>query len=120
MRRPQFRLRSLFIVAVAIALECLFGHTFSSEESSTMYQIASFACLLIGSFMTCPALAADPLVVDLGRAFLLETSASRVRRKPKFTISADHRGTDEAITNVTDPTITIYQPAKVKSTERRC
>jgi acetyl esterase/lipase len=87
-----------------------------SKETPTMNRIASAVTLLIGSLVTCTAFAADPLVVDLwpgkapGDVGISGQESSRVYQ------SALIGAPTKLITNVTRPTLTIYQPAKEKNT----
>jgi acetyl esterase/lipase len=80
-----------------------------------MNRIALAASLLCGFFVTCTAFAAEPLVVDLwpaktpGDAGIKGQESSRIHPSPIV-------GPTRLITNVTRPTLTIYQPAKDKNT----
>ena len=75
-----------------------------------MHRIAFAAALLVGSLVTIPAFAADPLAVDLwpgkvpGDIGIKGQEASRIHQSPLF-------GPTRLITNVTRPTLTIYRPA---------
>jgi acetyl esterase/lipase len=81
-----------------------------------MSRIASAAALLAGVFVTCAALAADPLVVDLwpgetpGDPGIDGEEHSRIYESPIL------GGPTRLITNVTRPTLTIYQPAEESNT----
>lgn len=74
-----------------------------------------FASLLITLIAALPALAGEPLVVDLwpgkpaGDVGLPEAETTRIYQSPIV-------GPTKLITNVTKPTLTIYQPAKDKNT----
>jgi acetyl esterase/lipase len=80
-----------------------------------MNRIAFAIPLLIGVFLTCTGFAADPLVVDLwpgkapGDVGINGQENSRIHPSPIV-------GPTKLITNVTKPTLTIYQPAKDKNT----
>ena len=76
----------------------------------------TFACsLLVGFLVTWTAFAADPLVVDLwpgktpGDVGISGEEKSRIHQSPLV-------GPTRLITNVTKPTLTIYQPAKEMNT----
>ena len=76
-----------------------------------MHRIALAVSLLVGVFVTIPAFAAEPLVVDLwpgkapGDVGIKGQETSRIHQSPLV-------GPTKLITNVTKPTLTIYQPAK--------
>src|SRR5437773_10872034 len=80
-----------------------------------MNRIAFASSLLIGVFLACPGFASDPLVVDLwpgkvpGDVGINGQEASRIHQSPIV-------GPTKLITNVTKPTLTIYQPAKNENT----
>jgi len=80
-----------------------------------MRRIASAVSLLIGLFVTVPAFAAEPLVVDLwpgktpGDVGIKGQETSRIHQSPLV-------GPTKLITNVSKPTLTIYQPARDKNT----
>ena len=80
-----------------------------------MNRIAFASSLLIGVFLACPGFASDPLVVDLwpgkvpGDVGINGQESSRIHPSPIV-------GPTKLITNVTKPTLTIYQPAKDKNT----
>jgi acetyl esterase/lipase len=71
--------------------------------------------LLVSVFVTIPAFAAEPLVVDLwpgktpGDVGIDGRETSRIHQSPIV-------GPTKLITNVTKPTLTIYQPAADKNT----
>jgi len=71
--------------------------------------------LLVGLFVTVPAFAAQPLVVELwpgktpGDVGISGQETSRIHQSPIV-------GPTKLITNVTKPTLTIYQPARDKNT----
>jgi len=80
-----------------------------------MRRITSAVSLLIGLFVTVPAFAAEPLVVDLwpgktpGDAGIKGQETSRIHPSPLV-------GPTKLITNVSKPALTIYQPAREKNT----
>lgn len=80
-----------------------------------MHRIAFSICLLAGILATCAAFAADPLVVELwpgktpGDVGIQGEENSRTYRSQLIA------GPTRLITNVTKPTLTIYQPAKDKN-----
>ena len=80
-----------------------------------MHRIAFAVSLLVGLFVTIPAFAAEPLVVDLwpgktpGDVGIKGQETSRIHQSPLV-------GPTKLITNVTKPTLTIYQPARDKNT----
>src|SRR6266498_3246987 len=80
---------------------------------STMNRIASAASLILCAFAARILFADDPLVVDLwpgkapGDAGISGQEKSRIHDSPIV-------GPTKLITNVTRPTLTIYQPAKDK------
>ncbi len=80
-----------------------------------MRRIASAASLLIGLFVTVPAFAAEPLVVDLwpgktpGDVGIKGQEISRLRQSPLV-------GPTKVITNVTKPTLTVYRSSWEKNT----
>jgi acetyl esterase/lipase len=80
-----------------------------------VHRIAIAVSLLAGLFATSPAFAAEPLVVDLwpgktpGDAGINGQETSRIHPSPIV-------GPTKLITNVTRPTLTIYQPARDKNT----
>ena len=79
-----------------------------------MPQIA-FAVSLVGAFAALTAFAAEPLVIDVwpgktpGDVGINGQETSRIHPSPLV-------GPTKLITNVTKPTLTIYQPAKDKNT----
>jgi acetyl esterase/lipase len=81
-----------------------------------MNRVTSAVCVLIGIFLTHPAFASDPVVVDLwpGKApqdvGIDGAESSRMYESPIL------GGPTKLITNVTKPTLTIYRPAKEKNT----
>jgi acetyl esterase/lipase len=82
----------------------------------TMKRMALIVCLLLGaSWGTSPTLAADPLVVELwpgkppGDADINGQETSRIHDSPIV-------GPTKLITNVTQPTLTIYPPDEDKNT----
>jgi hypothetical protein len=78
-----------------------------------MNQIVFTVYLLIGAFLACKGFAADPREVDLwpgktpGDVGINGQENSRIHPSPIV-------GPTKLITNVTKPTLTIYQPAKDK------
>jgi acetyl esterase/lipase len=84
-------------------------------ETSTMYRIAQAVMLLVGVIVTTTAFAAEPVVVDLwpgktpGDVGVSGRETSRIHQSPIV-------GPTRLITNVTKPTLTIYQPAREKNT----
>ena len=84
-----------------------------------MHKVAFTASLLLGSFVMIPARAAKPLIVDLwpgkvpGDVGIDAKETSRIHQSPLV-------GPTKLITNVTKPTLTVYQPAREKNTARRC
>ena len=70
---------------------------------------------VFGLFLTVPALAADPVVIELwpgktpGDVGIQGHENSRIHQSPLV-------GPTKLITNVTKPTLTIYSPAKGKNT----
>jgi acetyl esterase/lipase len=80
-----------------------------------MNRIVFAISLLIGVFLACTGFAADPLVADLwpgkapGDIGINGQENSRIHPSPIV-------GPTKLITNVTKPTLTIYQPAKDKNT----
>ena len=77
----------------------------------------SAVALLMGLVAACPALAAEPQVVELwpgktpGDVGIAGQEESRIYQSPIL------GGPTKLITNVTRPTLTIYQPAKEKNTK---
>jgi len=71
--------------------------------------------MFIGLFLTVPAIAAEPLVVNLwpgktpGDVGIKGQETSRIHQSPLV-------GPTKLITNVSKPTLTIYEPAKDKNT----
>jgi acetyl esterase/lipase len=82
----------------------------------SMNRIAFAVLLLIGIFASCIAPAAEPLVVDLwpgkapGDVGIPGQESSRIHNSPLV-------GPTRLITNVTKPTLTIYQPPQDKNTK---
>ena len=80
-----------------------------------MCRIACTVSLLAGVFVAIPTHAAEPLVVDLwpgktpGDVGIKGQETSRIHQSPLV-------GPTKLITNVTKPTLTIYQPARDKNT----
>jgi acetyl esterase/lipase len=80
-----------------------------------VHRIAFAIVLLSGSFVTIPAYTAEPLVVDLwpgkvpGDVGIKGQETSRIHQSPLV-------GPTKLITNVTKPTLTIYQPVREKNT----
>ncbi|HKI19029.1 MAG TPA: alpha/beta hydrolase [Isosphaeraceae bacterium] len=80
-----------------------------------MHRIAFALSLLVGLFVSIPAFAAEPLVVDLwpgktpADVGIKGQETSRIHQSPLV-------GPTKLITNVTKPTITIYKPAWDKNT----
>lgn len=87
----------------------------SRKRTFTMNRIAYSVCLLAGFFVTAMAFAADPQVVDLwpgkvpGDVGIDGRENSRIYESPIV-------GPTKLITNVTKPTLTLYQPPKDKNT----
>jgi acetyl esterase/lipase len=75
----------------------------------------AFASVLVGWLMTSPVVAGEPLVVDLwpgktpGDVGINGQETSRIHQSPLV-------GPTKLITNVTKPTLTIYQPPKGNNT----
>jgi acetyl esterase/lipase len=80
-----------------------------------VHRIACAVALLVGLFVTIPADAAEPLVIDLwpgkppGDVGIKGQETSRIHPSPLV-------GPTKLITNVTRPTLTIYQPARDRNT----
>jgi acetyl esterase/lipase len=80
-----------------------------------MYRIACTVSLLAGVFMAIPTHAAEPLVVELwpgktpGDIGINGRETSRIHQSPLV-------GPTKLITNVSKPTLTIYQPARDRNT----
>ena len=80
-----------------------------------MHRIVFAIVLLTGWFVAIPAYTAEPLVVDLwpgkvpGDVGIKGQETSRIHQSPLV-------GPTKLITNVTKPTLTIYQPAREKNT----
>jgi len=80
-----------------------------------VHRIAFVVSLLAGVCAAIPAFAAEPLVVDVwpgkapGDVGIKGEETSRIHQSPLV-------GPTKLITNVTRPTLTIYQPAKDKNT----
>jgi acetyl esterase/lipase len=80
-----------------------------------MIRIPLAAPLLVGLLTTIPAIASEPIVVDLwpgktpGDVGIKGQETSRIHQSPLV-------GPTKLITNVTKPTLTIYQPPKEKNT----
>jgi acetyl esterase/lipase len=80
-----------------------------------MHRFANAVSLIVVSFMTFPAFAGEPLVVDLwpgkvpGDVGIKGQETSRIHKSPIV-------GPTKLITNVTRPTLTVYLPAKDKNT----
>jgi acetyl esterase/lipase len=80
-----------------------------------MHRIARVVAPLVGLFMTIPACAADPLVIDLwpgkvpGDVGISRPETSRIHRSPLV-------GPTRLITNVSKPTLTIYRPDPARNT----
>jgi acetyl esterase/lipase len=80
-----------------------------------VHRIAFAIVLLTGWFVAIPAYTAEPLVVDLwpgkvpGDVGIKGQETSRIHQSPLV-------GPTKLITNVTKPTLTIYQPAREKNT----
>src|SRR6059058_5509847 len=80
-----------------------------------MNRITSTVLLILCAFVTCTSFAANPLVVDLwpgktpGDVGINGQEVSRIHQSPIV-------GPTKLITNVTKPTLTIYQPAKNENT----
>jgi acetyl esterase/lipase len=80
-----------------------------------MHRFTFAVLLLVGSLVTVPAFAAEPLVVDLwpgkvpGDVGIKGQETSRIHQSPLV-------GPTRLITNVTRPTLTIYRPAADKNT----
>jgi acetyl esterase/lipase len=95
------------------ALDCAAPST--SKGTSTMRRIAFAPSLLVGLIVTLPAIAAEPLVIDVwpgktpGDVGINGQETSRIHKSPLV-------GPTKLITNVTKPTLTIYQPARDKNT----
>jgi acetyl esterase/lipase len=80
-----------------------------------MHRFALAISLLVGSFVTIPAFAGEPLVVDLwpgktpGDVGIKGQETSRIHQSPLV-------GPTKLITNVTRPTLTVYRPDADKNT----
>ncbi len=80
-----------------------------------MKNIPSIAFWIAGLFVSCAAIAADPLVIDLwpgkppGDLPVRGAEKAYLHTSPKY-------GTSLLITNVTRPTLTVYLPAKDRNT----
>jgi acetyl esterase/lipase len=80
-----------------------------------MHRVAWTVFLLVGGLVAVPASAAEPLVVDLWPGKTPEDvgiagqETSRIHQSPLV-------GPTKLITNVTRPTLTIYQPARDRNT----
>src|SRR5437762_4432105 len=80
-----------------------------------MNRITSTVLLILCAFVTCTSFAANPLVVDLwpgktpGDVGINGQEVSRIHQSPIV-------GPTKLITNVTKPTLTIYQPTKNENT----
>ena len=80
-----------------------------------MRRIAFAVSMLVGGFVSIPVFAAEPLVVDLwpgktpGDVGIKGQETSRIHQSPLV-------GPTKLITNVSKPTLTIYQPARDKNT----
>lgn len=80
-----------------------------------MHRTAFAVALFFGSFMPTPAIAAEPLVVDLwpgkvpGDVGIRGQETSRVHQSPLV-------GPTRLITNVTRPTLTVYRPDPGRNT----
>src|SRR5438876_12035040 len=80
-----------------------------------MNRITCAVLLILCAFVTCASFAADPLVVDLwpgktpGDVGINGQEVSRIHQSPIV-------GPTKLITNVTKPTLTIYQPANNENT----
>jgi acetyl esterase/lipase len=84
-------------------------------EASSVHRIAYVVSSLIVLFAPIPALAAEPLVIDVwpgktpGDVGIKGQETSRIHQSPLV-------GPTKLITNVTKPTLTIYQPPKAMNT----
>jgi acetyl esterase/lipase len=89
--------------------------TIDPEETAAVRTIAFLASLLAGLFSSAVTFADEPLVVDVwpgktpGDAGISGKETSRIHQSPLV-------GPTRLITNVTKPTLTIYQPAREKNT----
>ena len=81
-----------------------------------MNRIASAVSLFVGVFATCTTFAADPLVVDLWPGKTPQDVGINDQESSRIYQSSIIGGPTKLITNVTKPTLTIYQPAKDKNT----
>jgi acetyl esterase/lipase len=83
-------------------------------ETSAVHRMTFIVLLLVGLFVTAPAFSGEPLVVELwpgktpGDAGIKGAETSRIHQSPLV-------GPTKLITNVTKPTLTIYQPAREKN-----
>jgi acetyl esterase/lipase len=81
-----------------------------------VHRMTFIVLLLVGLFVTAPAFSGEPLVVELwpgktpGDAGIKGAETSRIHQSPLV-------GPTKLITNVTKPTLTIYQPARGKNTQ---
>jgi len=78
-------------------------------------RIASAIVVFIVVFATCPAFAGDPLVVDLWPGKSPQDVGISGQESSRIYESPILGGPTKLITNVTKPTLTIYQPAKDKN-----
>ena len=81
-----------------------------------MKRIVAAVPLLAGLLVTIPALAGEPLVVDLWPGKAAGRRRHQRRRRPAGSITRRSSGPTKLITNVTKPTLTIYRPAPEKNT----
>jgi acetyl esterase/lipase len=81
-----------------------------------VHRMTFIVSLLVGLFVTVPAFSGEPLVLELwpgktpGDAGIKGAETSRIHQSPLV-------GPTKLITNVTKPTLTIYQPARGKNTQ---
>lgn len=91
-------------------------HDFHQDWTIPMNRFALAVSLLVGTFVTSAAAAAEPVVVELfpgkapGDVGIMGQETTRIYESPLL------RGPTKLVTNVTRPTLTIYVPAKVKNT----
>src|SRR5712691_11244098 len=80
-----------------------------------MNRIVATVSLSVGFFVSCAAFATDPLIVDLWPGKTPQDVGINGQENSRIHLSPIV-GPTKLITNVTKPTLTIYQPAKDKNT----
>ncbi|HLJ11873.1 MAG TPA: alpha/beta hydrolase, partial [Planctomycetaceae bacterium] len=81
-----------------------------------MIRLTQFVSVLVGTFMTCTAFAAEPLVVDVWPGKTPQDAGIDGQETSRTYESPIIAGPTRLITNVTRPTLTIYQPPKENNT----